>query len=37
LTASQLEGGGWEINDCSKPTNLSPLGKMVWADNHSLP
>ncbi|MEP6988873.1 MAG: cellulase family glycosylhydrolase, partial [Chloroflexota bacterium] len=37
LTASQVEGGGWEINDCAKPTNLSQLGKWVWADNHSTP
>ena len=35
LTASQIEGGGWEINDCANPTNLSPLGKLVWADNHA--
>jgi mannan endo-1,4-beta-mannosidase len=35
LTDSQVEGGGWEINDCANPTNLSPMGKIVWADNHA--
>jgi hypothetical protein len=28
-------GGGWEINDCSNPTNLSWLGQKVWDDNHT--
>lgn len=35
LTAGTSRGGGWEINDCANPTNLSPLGQWVWNDNHS--
>ncbi len=34
LTANTVWGGGWEINDCVKPTNLSWLGQQVWNDNH---
>jgi hypothetical protein len=35
LTTGTSTGGGWEINDCANPTNLSWLGQMVWNDNHS--
>lgn len=35
LTANTSTGGGWEINDCTNPTNLSWLGQMVWNHNHS--
>ncbi|MBI1280684.1 MAG: cellulase family glycosylhydrolase [Anaerolineaceae bacterium] len=35
LTTGTSEGGGWEINDCANPTNLSWLGEQVWKDNHS--
>ena len=34
LTARSTWGGGWEINNCSNPTNLSWLGLSVWIDNH---
>ncbi len=35
LTTGTSRGGGWEINDCANPTNLSQLGQWVWNDNHS--
>jgi len=35
LTTGTSEGGGWEINDCANPTNLSWLGDQVWKDNHT--
>lgn len=35
LTKYTAQGGGWEINDCADPTNLSWLGKQVWDDTHS--
>jgi hypothetical protein len=35
LTVNTSKGGGWEINDCTNPTNLSWLGQQVWDDNHS--
>lgn len=28
-------GGGWMINDCLNPTNLSWMGQKIWDDNHS--
>lgn len=34
LTVDTTQGGGWEIDHCESPTNLSWLGEMVWADNH---
>jgi hypothetical protein len=34
LTANTTWGGGWEINNCANPTNLSWLGLSVWIDNH---
>ncbi|MFN8528582.1 MAG: cellulase family glycosylhydrolase [Anaerolineae bacterium] len=34
LTENTTRGGGWEINDCVNPTNLSWLGQQVWAANH---
>ena len=27
-------GGGWHINSCTTPTNLSWLGRQVWQDTH---
>ncbi len=35
LTVNTSQGGGWEINNCQNPTNLSWLGQQVWKDNHS--
>jgi len=35
LTTGPSEGGGWEINDCANPTNLTWLGEQVWKDNHT--
>ena len=35
LTTGPSEGGGWEINDCTNPTNLTWLGEQVWIDNHT--
>ena len=35
LTTGTSTGGGWEINDCANPTNLSWLGQQVWAHNRS--
>ncbi len=35
LTTGTSTGGGWEIDDCANPTNLSWLGQMVWAHNRS--
>ncbi len=35
LTTGTSIGGGWEINDCTNPTNLSWLGEQVWEDNHT--
>lgn len=35
LTANTSTGGGWEINDCNNPTNLSWLGQLVWNHNRS--
>jgi len=34
LTTNTSQGGGWEINDCANPTNLSEMGQAVWNDNH---
>ncbi len=34
LTNSKT-GGGWEIDDCSNPKNLTWLGQKVWDDNHA--
>lgn len=34
LTTGTSQGGGWEINDCANPTNLSEMGQAVWNDNH---
>jgi hypothetical protein len=30
-----VPGGGWLINDCANPTNLSWMGQKIWDDNHS--
>ncbi|HEY9847001.1 MAG TPA: cellulase family glycosylhydrolase, partial [Candidatus Caenarcaniphilales bacterium] len=27
-------GGGWHINSCTNPTNLTWLGEQVWRDTH---
>jgi hypothetical protein len=35
LTVNTSTGGGWEIDNCTAPTNLSWLGSRVWADNHN--
>jgi hypothetical protein len=35
LTKYSSQGGGWEINSCINPTNLSALGKKVWDDTHN--
>lgn len=35
LTINTSRGGGWEIDNCESPTNLSWLGTQVWNDNHS--
>lgn len=35
LTVNTSQGGGWEIDNCEAPTNLSWLGTFVWQDNHS--
>lgn len=29
-------GGGYLINSATSPTNLTPFGQMVWADNHAV-
>ena len=34
LTANTTWGGGWEINNCANPTNLSWLGQQIWDVNH---
>jgi hypothetical protein len=34
LTTGTSQGGGWEIDNCEAPTNLSWLGEQVWNDNH---
>jgi hypothetical protein len=34
LTENTSMGGGWEIDNCENPTNLSWLGQQVWNDNH---
>ena len=34
LTTNTSTGGGWEIDNCEAPTNLSWLGSRVWDDNH---
>ncbi len=26
--------GGWQINDCTNPTNLTELGKVAWRSTH---
>ncbi len=26
--------GGWQINDCANPTNLTELGKVAWRSTH---
>jgi mannan endo-1,4-beta-mannosidase len=35
LTVNTSQGGGWEIDNCQNPTNLSWLGQQVWNDNHA--
>lgn len=35
LTENTSQGGGWEIDNCENPTNLSWLGQQVWNDNHA--
>ena len=35
LTANTTTGGGWEINSCTAPTNLSEFGQKIWDDNKS--
>jgi hypothetical protein len=35
LTVNTSQGGGWEIDNCQNPTNLSWLGQQVWKDNHT--
>lgn len=34
LTTGTSRGGGWEIDSCVEPTNLSVLGERIWQDNH---
>ncbi len=34
LTVNTSRGGGWEIDDCTNPTNLSWFGQQVWNTNH---
>lgn len=34
LTVNTSRGAGWEIDNCSAPTNLSWLGQQVWDVNH---
>lgn len=34
LTTGTSRGGGWEIDSCVDPTNLSVLGERIWQDNH---
>ncbi|MBC7810771.1 MAG: cellulase family glycosylhydrolase [Burkholderiales bacterium] len=34
LTDGSTWGGGWEIDSCTDPSNLSWLGQRVWDDNH---
>jgi hypothetical protein len=34
LTTGTSQGGGWEIDNCENPTNLTWLGEQVWNDNH---
>jgi len=29
------DGGGWQINDCQNPSNLTWLGQEIWNDNHT--
>lgn len=35
LTTNTTIGGGWEIDNCTSPTNLSAFGQKIWDDNHS--
>jgi len=28
------DGSGYLVDSCEVPTNLTPLGELVWADNH---
>ena len=28
------DGSGYLVDSCEAPTNLTPLGQLVWADNH---
>jgi len=35
LTTNTTIGGGWEIDNCNSPTNLSEFGQKIWDDNHS--
>lgn len=35
LTTGDDPGGGWQINDRTRPTNLTWLGQRVWDDNHA--
>jgi|GEM_PF-1948235 len=30
-----VSGGGWMINDCQNPTNLTWMGQKIWDDNHT--
>ncbi len=34
---TQMLGGGDGIDSCTAPTNLTELGELIWADNHSAP
>lgn len=29
------QGGGWLVDNCTAPTNLTALGQRVWEDNHA--
>lgn len=31
---TQQDGGGQYVDSCTEPTNLTPLGQLVWNDNH---
>jgi hypothetical protein len=35
LTENTTQGGGWEIDNCENPTNLSWMGQQIWNDNHT--
>ena len=29
------DGGGWQIDNCQNPTNLTWMGQEIWNDNHT--